>query len=201
MPAKKATLSPVDVLRKELPAGIDRLNGKQYVNHKGLVYLAGKGEPFSCETEVLDVEKGADGLPVYVMTRTTITVHGDPVRIYSAIGDATAKNTGIAKTALPRMSETRSANRALRIYLGAPETTAEEMPAAEADAAGELQLLRDITRERIKAGAWDQAHCAKAIASMGAQRAEELTICELVELRTIISTHTGADWTSRSSNK
>ena len=193
MPAKKASNRPVDVLKKEFPEGIDRLSRKEYVNHKGLVYLAGKGEPFSCETEVLDVEKGSDGLPVYVMTRTTITVHSDPVRIYSAIGDATAKNTGIAKSALPRMSETRSANRALRIYLGAPETTSEEMPDDE------LQRLRDITRERIKTGAWDQSQCTKAIGSMGAQRADELSLRELVELRTIISTLTGSEWTSRSS--
>ena len=195
MPAKKASNRPVDVLKKEFPEGIDRLSGKQYVNHKGLVYLAGKGEPFSCETEVLDVEKGSDGLPVYVMTRTTITVHSDPVRTYSAIGDATAKNTGIAKSALPRMSETRSANRALRIYLGAPETTAEEMPDDE------LQRLRDITRERIKTGAGDQSQCTKAIGSMGAQRADELSLRELVELRTIISTLTGSEWTSRSNSK
>ena len=195
MPAKKASNRPVDVLKKEFPEGIDRLSRKEYVNHKGLVYLAGKGEPFSCETEVLDVEKGSDGLPVYVMTRTTITVHSDPVRTYSAIGDATAKNTGIAKSALPRMSETRSANRALRIYLGAPETTAEEMPDDE------LQRLRDITRERIKTGAWDQSQCTKAIGSMGAQRADELSLRELVELRTIISTLTGSEWASRSNSK
>ena len=93
------------------------------------------------------------------------------------------------------MSETRSANRALRIYLGAPETTAEEMPDDE------LQRLRDITRERIKTGAWDQSQCTKAIGSMGAQRADELSLRELVELRTIISTLPGSEWTSRSNSK
>ena len=36
---------------------------------------------------------------------------------------------------------------------------------------------------------------------MGAQRADELSLRELVELRTIISTLTGSEWTSRSNSK
>ena len=188
---------PAAILRRELPEGIDRLQGKDYVNHLGLVYLAGKGPPWSCETEVLDVEKGEDGLPIYVLTRTTITVHGDPVRTYAAIGDATAKNTGIAKTALPRMSETRSCNRALRMYLGAPDTTSEEMPRATRAPFDEVARLRTVSKARISTGAWTAEQLRQALQVTGANSADDLNPAECVELRTTITTLTGSEWASR----
>ena len=193
MAAKKPT-KPADILKKNCPEGINRLQGKDYINHIGLVYLASLGDPWSCETEVLDVEKGSDGLPVYVMTKSTITVHSDPVRIYAAIGDASAKNTGIAKTALPRMSETRSCNRALRLFLGAPDTTAEEMPMGSET---EIRRLRDVTRSRMAAGKWTAEQCTAAIGSFGAKTTSDLELPQLVELRSIIENLTGPEWSTR----
>lgn len=199
MPTKK-NATPADVLRAECPEGINKLNRKDYINHIGLVYLAGKGDPWSADTEVLDVEKTPDGLPAYVLTKTTITVHGDPVRTYSGIGDATAENTGIAKTALPRMAETRSCNRALRLYLGAPDTTAEEMPGEEGPAfsrVAELQKLREVTATQMASGQWTAEQCTAAMAAQGVQGAGAMGPSQLVELRTIIETLTGHEWTER----
>ena len=117
-PAKK-TNEPISM--DALPAGtVVELQGKQYPTHAGLLALAHAHGIVSMTTDVLSY---ADGEAVVKCTvegsRGTFTGHGDasPANV----------NRNIASAVL-RMAETRSQNRALRAYLGLGTTTLEEMP-------------------------------------------------------------------------
>ena len=200
-------MKPVDVLRRDCPAGIDRLSGKDYINHVGLVYLASKGPPWSCVSEIVETHSGPDGVPISVITTTTITTHEDTPRVYTAIGDATAGNTGIARTALPRMSETRSMNRALRRMLNAPDCTAEEIPTlsdrpdadwSKIDREYEIRALRLATSQALSSKRWTTDQLKRAIRAYAeATEIDDLSTVEVIELRYLIATFTGEQATPK----
>ena len=102
------------------PGSVVELQGKKYPTHSGLLALAHAHGMTSMATDVLSY---ADGEAVVKATvegsRGTYTGHGDasPANV----------NRNIASAVL-RMAETRSQNRAMRAYLGLGATTLEEMP-------------------------------------------------------------------------
>ena len=106
--------------------GTCKLQGKEYITHTGLVWLATQRGPWSSGIDFHETHMADDGLPLYVEVHTTVT-QGDVS--HTAIGDASRANVGRnIQTALPRMAQTRSMNRALRALLGYGATTAEEIP-------------------------------------------------------------------------
>ena len=107
------------------PRFIVDLHGKQYITHEGLLHIAHEAGLKSIITEVISYK----GVGKEAVVRAT--VEGER-GTYTGLGDASPENVGrnIA-TATLRMSETRSANRALRAYLGIGMTTYEEMPPDE----------------------------------------------------------------------
>ena len=107
--------------------GVVRLQGKEYITHTGLVWLATSAGPWSSSVDYVERRWAEDGLPLYVEVHVTVTA-GDVS--HTAIGDASRVNVGkMIATALPRMAHTRALNRALRALLGQGATTAEEIPA------------------------------------------------------------------------
>jgi len=116
-PAKKNEPITLDALP---PGSVVELQGKKYPTHSGLLALAHAHGMTSMATDVLSY---ADGEAVVKATvegsRGTYTGHGDasPANV----------NRNIASAVL-RMAETRSQNRAMRAYLGLGATTLEEMP-------------------------------------------------------------------------
>lgn len=104
-----------------LPAGtVVELQGKQYPTHAGLLALAHAHGMTSMVTDVLSYQDGEAVVKATVEgSRGTYTGHGD----------ASPANVGRnIVSAVLRMAETRSQNRAIRAYLGLGATTAEEMP-------------------------------------------------------------------------
>lgn len=101
---------------------IVKLQGKEYVTHAGLLWLAH--------------ENGLKGVTVEIVSWdakeraavTTATATGER-GTFTDIGDADPSNVGrnIA-TACLRMASTRSSSRALRLYLGLGMTALEELP-------------------------------------------------------------------------
>jgi len=104
-----------------LPAGsVVELQGKKYPTHAGLLALAHAHGMTSMTTDVLSYQDGEA-----VVKATCEGSRG----IYTGHGDASPANVNrnIASAVL-RMAETRSQNRAMRAYLGLGATTLEEMP-------------------------------------------------------------------------
>jgi len=118
-PAKAKTNEPITM--DALPAGsVVELQGKQYPTHAGLLALAHAHGMTSMQTDVLSYQDGEAVVKATVEgSRGTYTGHGDasPANV----------NRNIASAVL-RMAETRSQNRAIRAYLGLGATTLEEMP-------------------------------------------------------------------------
>ena len=118
-PAKAKTNEPITM--DALPAGsVVELQGKQYPTHAGLLALAHAHGMTSMTTDVLSYQDGEAVVKATVEgSRGTYTGHGDasPANV----------NRNIASAVL-RMAETRSQNRAIRAYLGLGATTLEEMP-------------------------------------------------------------------------
>ena len=109
------------------PDGVTRLQGKEYITHTGLVWLATRQGPWSSTVDHVERVFDDQGLPLYIEVHVTVT-SGDVS--HTAIGDASRANVGkMIATALPRMAHTRALNRALRALLGQGATTAEEIPA------------------------------------------------------------------------
>ncbi len=118
-PAKAKTNEPITM--EALPAGtVVELQGKQYPTHAGLLALAHAHGMTSMTTDVLSYQDGEAVVKATVEgSRGTYTGHGD----------ASPANVGRnIVSAVLRMAETRSQNRAIRAYLGLGATTAEEMP-------------------------------------------------------------------------
>ena len=117
--AKPKTNEPITM--DALPAGtVVELQGKQYPTHAGLLALAHAHGMTSMVTDVLSYEDSEAVVKATVEgSRGTYTGHGDasPANV----------NRNIASAVL-RMAETRSQNRAMRAYLGLGATTLEEMP-------------------------------------------------------------------------
>lgn len=106
--------------------GVVRLQGKEYITHTGLVWLATRQGPWSSSVDYIERRWSEDGLPLYIECGVTVT-SGEVS--HTAIGDASRANVGkMIATALPRMAHTRALNRALRALLGYGATTAEEIP-------------------------------------------------------------------------
>ena len=118
-PTKAKTNEPITL--DALPAGsVVELQGKQYPTHAGLLALAHAHGMTSMTTDVLSYQDGEAVVKATVEgSRGTYTGHGDasPANV----------NRNIASAVL-RMAETRSQNRAIRAYLGLGATTLEEMP-------------------------------------------------------------------------
>lgn len=106
--------------------GMVRLQGREYITHTGLVWLATQRGPWSSSVDYIERRWAEDGLPLYIECGVTVT-SGEVS--HTAIGDASRANVGkMIATALPRMAHTRALNRALRALLGYGATTAEEIP-------------------------------------------------------------------------
>ena len=121
--------------------GITMLNGKPYINHPGLLYLA-QGKIHSKTTRMLvisNVEKGD-----FYFECTIVTTDG---RTFNGHGNGNAKNIkGVAKDRAFEMAEVRAQNRALREMLALGDTTAEEIDEGaalhgDADAVEEVKDL------------------------------------------------------------
>lgn len=110
----------LDKLRKR--GGIIRLQGKDYVTHSGLLWLAHESGIEAIDTELVTWEPSRSAAVV----RAVAT--GSRGR-FTGYGDADPGNVGrtIASACL-RMAETRAVNRALRLYTGLGMTSAEELP-------------------------------------------------------------------------
>jgi len=118
-------------MTKQFPEGFPRdgvvkLQGKEYITHTGLVWLATQRGPWSSSVDHVERVFDDQGLPLYMEVHVTVT-SGDIT--HTAIGDASRANVGkMIATALPRMAHTRALNRALRCLIGEGATTAEEIP-------------------------------------------------------------------------
>ena len=118
-------------MTKQFPEGFPRdgvvkLQGKEYITHTGLVWLATQRGPWSSSVDHVERVFDDQGLPLYMEVHVTVT-SGDIS--HTAIGDASRANVGkMISTALPRMAHTRALNRALRCLIGEGATTAEEIP-------------------------------------------------------------------------
>lgn len=126
-PAKPKPNEPITM--DALPAGtVVELQGKQYPTHAGLLALAHAHGMTSMTTDVLSYQDGEAVVKATVEgSRGTYTGHGD----------ASPANVGRnIVSAVLRMAETRSQNRAIRAYLGLGATTAEEMPPEALQSAG-----------------------------------------------------------------
>ena len=118
-------------MTKQFPEGFPRdgvvkLQGKEYITHTGLVWLATQQGPWSSSVDHVERVFDDQGLPLYMEVHVTVT-SGEVS--HTAIGDASRANVGkMIATALPRMAHTRALNRALRCLIGEGATTAEEIP-------------------------------------------------------------------------
>ena len=103
---------------------ITKLQGKEYVTHAGLLWLAHQNGIESLEVTIVSwdqVERAA------VCSATAKGARGT----FTDIGDASPSNVSrnIA-TACLRMCATRASSRALRLYLGVGMTALEELPSS-----------------------------------------------------------------------
>ena len=101
---------------------ITKLQGRDYLNHSGLLRVAHENGLTGIQTELVSWD--AKGRAA-VMKATATGERGT----YTGYGDANPSNVGknIAGATL-RMAETRAVNRALRLYTGLGMTTTEELP-------------------------------------------------------------------------
>tara|TARA_R110001606_G_scaffold396811_1_gene571665 strand:- start:4302 stop:4919 length:618 start_codon:yes stop_codon:yes gene_type:complete len=101
---------------------IVKLQGKEYVTHAGLLWLAHENGLAGVNVTIVSWD------PKERAAVTTATATGER-GTFTDIGDADPSNVGrnIA-TACLRMSSTRSSSRALRLYLGLGMTALEELP-------------------------------------------------------------------------
>lgn len=100
---------------------ITTLQGREYVTHKGLVWLAHIKGLQSVDVEMIhsDFEKF-----LFIFKATVVGERGT----YVGHGDASTKS--VSKGILPhliRMAETRAVSRALRLYLGVGITSKDEI--------------------------------------------------------------------------
>ena len=103
---------------------ITKLQGKEYVTHAGLLWLAHQNGIESLEVTIISwdqVERAA------VCSATAKGARGT----YTDIADASPSNVSrnIA-TACLRMASTRASSRSLRLYLGVGMTALEELPSS-----------------------------------------------------------------------
>jgi hypothetical protein len=112
-------LESLSLLRKH--KHIIKLQGKEFVTHKGLVWLAHQRGLKSVHTEMIhaDFEKF-----LFIFKATVNGERGE----YVGHGDASTKS--VSKNIMPhliRMGETRSISRALRLYCGVGITSVDEI--------------------------------------------------------------------------
>lgn len=102
---------------------IIKLQGNEYVTHKGLLGLATKyGGLKKIDTELIAYDIQGS----WAIVRAV--VEGERGQ-YSGIGDGTPSNLKkVVSSAFIRMAETRAVNRALRSYLAVGVTSLEELP-------------------------------------------------------------------------
>ena len=110
-----------EILVNDIPdAYIQRLSGKPYITHKGLLALAHEHGIEGISTEMIQWEAGEA-----IIHATAKGTRGT----YTGYGDASPKNVNsMLNTACIRLAETRAVNRALRLYLGIGITSLDEMP-------------------------------------------------------------------------
>ena len=102
--------------------GIIRLQGKEYVTYRGLLFVAHEAGLESVDVKLLEWD--AESKTAIV----TATVKGERGS-FSDIGDASPSNVNrMIANATIRMASTRAQARALRGYLGVGFTSLEELP-------------------------------------------------------------------------
>lgn len=112
----------IDLDKLRARGGAIRLQGREYVTHSGLLWLAHDHGIESIETDLISWDR-ADRAAV--VKATAIGSRGR----FTGYGDADPSNVGRAIAgACLRMAETRAVNRALRLYTGLGMTSAEELP-------------------------------------------------------------------------
>jgi len=102
--------------------GIIRLQGKEYVTYRGLLFVAHEAGLESVDVKLLEWDAESK------MAIVQATVTGERGS-FSDIGDASPQNVNrMIATATIRMASTRAQARALRSYLGVGFTSMEELP-------------------------------------------------------------------------
>jgi len=157
--------------------GVVRLQGKEYITHTGLVWLATRQGPWSSSVDHVERVFDDQGLPLYMEVHVTVT-SGDVS--HTAIGDASRANVGkMIATALPRMAHTRALNRALRCLIGEGATTAEEIPTGQETAQNRPSARQGVStpprEQKPPQGPSRGEQVAKAIVSAGS--AKQCPVC------------------------
>jgi hypothetical protein len=134
----------IDLKKLRAEKKVITLQGKEYVTHQGLLYLAHGAGLRSVLTDLVshDPDEGR-----YIVRAVAEGDRGQ----YSGYGDASPANVSrnIA-TACLRMAETRAVNRALRLYTGLGMTSADELPGRSRGAADLVERAgrRGVDRRR-----------------------------------------------------
>lgn len=138
------TIVSIDLKKLRAEKKVITLQGKEYVTHAGLLYLAHGAGLRSVLTDLIshDPDEGR-----YIVRAVAEGDRGT----YSGYGDASPANVSrnIA-TACLRMAETRAVNRALRLYTGLGMTSADELPGRSRGAADLVERAgrRGVDRRR-----------------------------------------------------
>lgn len=119
---------PIDLAKLRSEKKIIQLQGREYVTHQGLLFIA---HEHGIESIRSDLISWCAETRAAVVKATASGERGT----FDGLGDACPDNVGrnIAGATL-RMAETRAVNRALRLYTGLGMTSAEELPGREPEA-------------------------------------------------------------------
>ena len=109
-----------NLLKDDIPAEyIKSLQGKEFITHQGLLWMAHKKGLKEVHTEIASLE------PIIILKATVVMQDGSSFQAY---GDATDENVNAQiKPHKIRMAETRAVNRALRLATNLGMTSAEEL--------------------------------------------------------------------------
>lgn len=106
---------------------ITRLQGRDYLNHAGLLRVAHENGISRIETTLVSWDHETSAAVVRAVAEGSRGT-------FSGYGDASPANVGKnIRGATLRMAETRAVNRALRLYTGLGMTTTEELPGNRGD--------------------------------------------------------------------
>lgn len=106
------------------------LKGKEFITHRGLLFMAHEKGLYSVETELVQIKEDGTGTVIFKAT-VTMAVLEDQERMYrrfTGFGDANEQNVNdmVAPHKI-RMAETRAINRALRLATNIGMCSAEEL--------------------------------------------------------------------------
>ena len=126
----KAVSKPVEAVKSVSNLSIPSefivvLQGKEFITHAGLLYVAHGCGLDSLQTELVHSKDDEVGNIVMAVFKSTAVLKG---KVFTAYGDATIGNVNSKiKPHLSRMAETRAINRCLRLATNIGMTSADEM--------------------------------------------------------------------------